>query len=104
MAVFFAKVLYYMVFKDIGKSPGLGQWFPSCGAYAIMIDKLFQSDIKKKINLMSSPSEDVVCFHATIPVQGGNCFSVLSRKLEQFLSHIVPSQHSRSSLCHHGLS
>lgn len=48
MAVFFAKVLYYMVFKDIGKSPGLGQWFPSCGAYAIMIDKLFQSDIKKK--------------------------------------------------------
>lgn len=46
---------------------------------------------------MSSPSEDVVCFHATIIVQGGNCFPVLSRKLEQFLSHIVRSQHSSRS-------
>lgn len=49
MVVFFAKVLYYTIFEDTEKSPShLEQWFPSCGAYAIMIDKLFQSDIKKK--------------------------------------------------------
>lgn len=37
---FLQRYFYYMVFKDTGKS--LHQWFPSCGAYAIMIDKLFK--------------------------------------------------------------
>lgn len=102
MAVCFAKVLYYMVSKDAGKSPGLDQWFPSCGAYAIMIDELFQILRKKKSHVFSLRTCCVL--YAKIPGQGGNCFSVLSRKLEQFLSHIVPSQHSSRSLCHHGSS
>lgn len=79
MAVFFAKVLYYAVFEDTEKSPGhLDQWFRSCGTYAIMVDKLFQSDIKKKkkpSHVFSLPK--MVCaVHAMITTQGGKRFPV----------------------------
>lgn len=67
-----------MVFEDAENNPGhLDQWFPSCGAYAIMIDdRLFQSDVKKKAISCLHLHKILYAIRATITAQGGERFPV----------------------------
>lgn len=77
MALVLAKVLYHTAFADTEKGPShLDQGFPSCGACAIMINKVSQSDIKRKT---ISLHKMVWPVPAAIAMQGGKWFPVPER-------------------------